>query len=149
MSASAFFRNPIFLRGFDLKIKMCLTLLLRTKINIVHLFSEQHDRLYNSAAVTFYKLCLHIHESNISDPVMNASIFMNQIYQTPLWIPRELKNCCEYKENQIYGTPFWIQREPNTKGTNKGMNSWYWDGILRAIFILDLYRPLQKLFKMA
>ena len=51
---------------------MCLTLLLRTKINILNSFSEQHDRLYNSAAVTSYKLCLHIHESNISDPVMNA-----------------------------------------------------------------------------
>ena len=59
MSPCAIFRNTIFLRGFDLKIKMGVPLL-RTELNIVVLFSKQNNQLYNSASVVFYKLCLHV-----------------------------------------------------------------------------------------
>ena len=57
MSASATIGNLIFVRGFDVKIKMCLTLLLRTKLNTVNLFSKQYNQLYNWVSVRFYELC--------------------------------------------------------------------------------------------
>ena len=60
MSTSAIIRNSIFLRRFDLKIKMGITLLLHIEFNELNLFSPKHIKIYNSPSATFYKWRLQV-----------------------------------------------------------------------------------------
>ena len=60
MSTNAIIRKPLFLRGFDLKINMGVTLLFRAEFKQLNFFRKQDIKIYNSASVTFYKLCLEM-----------------------------------------------------------------------------------------
>ena len=60
MYKNTIIRNPVFLRRFDLQINMGVTLLFRAEFKQLNFFRKQDIKIYNSASVTFYKLCLEM-----------------------------------------------------------------------------------------
>ena len=76
MSASAIFGNAVFLRGFDLKIEMGVTLLFCNEFKQMTLFREQPEEIYIPRQQVFTN---YVSNCDLQERVILRGIFDLQI----------------------------------------------------------------------